>query len=500
MDILNNIALGLSVALSGSNLMYCMMGVTLGTFIGVIPGVGAITAISMLLPITFYLDITTAMIMLGGIWYGASYGGAIASILLNIPGTPANAITCLDGYPMAQQGKAGVALLTAAVASFMGGTVGIILLMLFAPIIAQYALSFGSAEYFALILMALVATASVSYGSMSKGLAMVVLGVLFGTVGADTYTGIPRFSFGAVELMNGVSIVALAMGIFGVSEIIATVRNPAGNVAGVNVRMRAMKPTRDEVKRSAFPILRGSGIGAFLGALPGTGPAIAAFISYAIEKRISPDPTRFGKGAIEGIAAPESANNSADQTAFIPTLTLGVPGSPTMALMLGALMTHGIAAGPNLLTEQAPLFWGLIMSFWVGNLMLLVLNVPLIGFWVRLLSTPYHLLFPSILVFVCIGAYSVSQSAFEVWMVAFFGLVGFAMRAFDWPSAPLLLGFVLGPMLEENFRRAMLLSRGDPATFIERPISATIMGITVLMLFWALWSFYKYQNRNPVAN
>lgn len=488
MEIFGNIQLGLSVAFSTTNLLYCMMGVILGTFIGVIPGVGAITAISMLLPVTYYLELTTALIMLGGIWYGATYGGAITSILLNIPGTPANAVTCLEGHPMARQGRAGVALLAAALASFVGGSIGILLLMMFAPVIARYALVFGPAEYFALMTMALVATATVSYGSIAKGLAMVVLGVLFGTVGADIYTGIPRFTFGAVPLMDGISLVALAMGIFGVSEIIATVRNQSRDALAGDMRLNAMKPTRDELKRSAGPVLRGSGIGALLGALPGTGPAIAAFVSYAMEKRLSSHSEKFGNGAIEGVVAPESANNSADQTAFIPTLSLGVPGSPTMALMLGAMMIHGVAAGPNLVTEQAPLFWGLIMSFWIGNVMLVILNVPLIGLWVRLLSIPYHLLFPSILVFICIGAYAVSQSAFEVWMVVLFGFVGFAMRIFDWPSAPLLLGFVLGPMLEEHFRRALLISRGSLQIFIDRPVSATIITLTVAMLLWSFWA------------
>ncbi|MHB2267421.1 tripartite tricarboxylate transporter permease [Aliihoeflea sp. PC F10.4] len=492
MDLFSNIALGLDTALSSTNLLYCFIGVLVGTIIGVIPGVGAISAISMLLPITFYLEPTTALIMLGGIWYGTTYGGSIAAILLNIPGTPANAVTCLDGYPLARSGRGGVALLTAALSSFAGGSIGILLIMLFGPVIATYALSFGSAEYFALMVMGLVAAATISDGSAVKGLAMVILGIMFGTVGADIYTGTPRFSFGVLELTDAVSLVALAMGIFGVSEVIASVRNVhTSTIDRKSVSFRAMKPTKDEVKRAGGPVLRGSAIGAFFGALPGTGPSIAAFIAYAMEKRVSKDPKRFGKGAVEGIAAPESANNAADQTAFIPTLSLGIPGSPTMALMLGALMIHGIAPGPSLINEQPSLFWGLIMSFWIGNLMLVVLNVPLIGLWVRLLTIPYHLLYPAVLVFICIGTYSVNNSAFEVWLVVFFGFVGYAMRIFDFPAAPLLLGFVLGPMMEEHFRRAMLLSRGNFSTFIDRPISATVMAITLLLLIWGIWSAIK---------
>lgn len=492
MDIFANIAIGLETALSWNNLFYCFLGVFLGTLVGVIPGIGVLSAISMLFPITFYLDPTTALIMLAGIWYGTSYGGNTASILLNIPGTPANAVTCLDGYPMARQGRGGVALLMTTVASFTGSTIGILLLMLFAPTIAKYALSFGSAEYFALMVLGLVAASTISDGSAVKGLAMVVLGIMFGTVGADIYTGTPRFSFGVLELTDAISLIALAMGIFGVAEVIASVRNVhPGDIDRESVTFRAMKPTKDDFRRSWFPMLRGSSIGAFFGTLPGTGPSVAAFMAYAMEKRVAKEPKRFGKGAIEGIMAPESANNSADQTSFIPTLSLGIPGSPTMALMLGALMIHGIAPGPSLMTDQPSLFWGLIMSFWIGNVLLVILNVPLIGVWVRLLMIPYHLLFPAVLMFICIGTYSVNNSSFEVWLVVFFGFLGYAMRIFDFPAAPLLLGFVLGPMMEEHFRRAMLLSRGNFSTFIDRPISATVMALTAMLLVWGIWSAMK---------
>lgn len=489
MDIFANLLLGLETALSLQNLTYCLIGVVLGMLLGVMPGVGTLASISMLFPITFYLEPTTALIMLAGVWYGSTYGGSIASILLNIPGTPSSAVTALDGYPMSRQGRGGVALLMTTVASFVGGSVGIVVLMAFAPLIAPHALRFGSAEYFTLMLFGLVVASTISAGSMVKGLAMVVLGLTLGTVGADMYTGTPRFSFGFIELTQSLSIVALAMGIFGVSEVITMVRRiKPGDVDPKSVTMRAMIPKRDDWRNSWAAMARGSAIGTFFGALPGTGPSIAAFMSYAVEKRSAAEPERFGKGAIQGIMGPESANNAADQTAFIPTLTLGIPGSASMALMLGALMVHGIAPGPTLLTQQASLFWGLVMSFWIGNLILLVLNIPLIGLWVRILMIPYNLLYPAILMFICIGTYTVNNSVFDVWLVVVFGLLGYIMRIFEWPAAPLLLGFVLGPMMENHFRRSLLLSRGEFTTFVESPIAATSLGLTVLVLLWGIWS------------
>lgn len=488
MEMFSNIALGLDTALSVTNLTYCFLGVLVGMIVGVIPGIGIMATMSMLFPITFYLEPTTALIMLAGIWYGSTYGGSTASILLNLPGTAVNAVTCLDGYPMARQGRGGVALLMTTVASFIGGSVGIILLMLFSPVIASYALEFGSAEYFSLMVLGLVAASTISHGSAIKGQAMVVLGIMFGTVGMDLYTGVARNTLGRVELMDGVSLIALAMGLFGVSEVISSVRRiHVGDIDPKSVQLKAMKPTRDDVRRSWLPMLRGSTIGSFFGTLPGTGPAIAAFISYAVEKRVSKEPERFGKGAIEGIMGPESANNAADQTSFIPTLSLGIPGSPTMALMLGALIIHGVVPGPNLVTEQPSLFWGLVMSFWIGNLMLVILNIPLIGVWVRLLTIPYHLLFPAILMFICIGTYTFNNSAFDVWLVVFFGLLGYLMRELDFSAAPLLLGFVLGPLMEEHFRRAMVLARGDFMAILERPISGTVMAVTAAMLLWSMW-------------
>jgi TctA family transporter len=496
MDLLSNMGQGLSTALAPVNLWYCFLGVFLGTLTGVIPGIGVLAAISLLFPITFHLGPTTALIMLAGIWYGTGYGGRTASILLNIPGTPSNAVTCLDGYPMARQGRAGVALFMTTVASFVGGCIGIVVLMLFSPVIARYAVQFGAAEYFSLMVMGLIAASTISEGSGVKGLAMVAVGIAFGTVGADIYTGVPRFSFGLLELNDSISLIALAMGLFGVSEIIATVgKIKGGEIVASDISMASMRPTRDDVRRSWMPMLRGSGIGTFFGTLPGTGTSVASFLAYAVEKRFAREPSRFGKGAMEGIMAPEAADNAAEQTSFIPTLGLGIPGSPAMALMLGALMIHGITPGPSLINDQPQLFWGLIMSFWIGNVMLVILNVPLIGIWVRLLTIPYHLLFPAVLVFICIGTYSISNSAFDVWLVVFFGALGYLTRMLELPAAPVLLGFVLGPLMEENFRRAMLLSKGDPLIFFERPISAVVMSIAILLLVWGVVSGLRASRR-----
>ena len=501
MDLFGNVGLGLETAFTTTNLLYCFLGVFIGTFVGVLPGIGPLAAISMLFPVTFHLEPTTALIMLAGIYYGTAYGGSTASILLNIPGATSSAITCLDGYPMARQGRGGVALLMTAVGSFVGGVIGIIVLSLFSPIIASYALSFGSADYFALMVLGLVAASTISDGSAVKGLAMVVLGILIATVGMDPQSGTARFTFGSLDLLDGLSISALAMGVFGIAEIITSVgRTQPGDIDRNSVKFRAMIPTGDDIRRSVMPILRSSSIGSFFGALPGTGPSVAAFMSYALEKRIAKEPERFGKGAIEGVVAPETANNAADQTAFVPTLSLGIPGSATMALMIGALMVHGIHPGPNLISEQPALFWGLIMSFWIGNVLLVILNLPLIGLWVRLLLVPYHLLYPAILMFVSIGAYSLRYSAFDVLVVAGFGALGYLMRVLVLPAAPLLLGFVLGPLVEQHFRRAMVLARGDFTAILERPISGTVLGITALLLLWTAWSAFRSSPRLKGGN
>lgn len=499
MDLLDYFIIGMDSALSLSNLWYCFVGVLLGTLVGVLPGIGALATIALLLPVTFHLDATNAIVMLAGVYYGSTYGGSTASILLNLPGTPSSAVACLDGYPMAQQGRAGIALFMTTIASFFGATVGIIILMLFSPSIAEIALKFGAPEYFAMMLLGLIAASTISTGSPLKGIAMVVLGVLVGVIGTDVNSGMARFSFGFPELTDGISLVAIAMGLFGIAEVIASVnRVRRGQVDRKSITFRSMIPTREDWKRSWMPMVRGSTIGSFFGALPGTGGTIASFMSYAVEKRVSKTPSRFGKGAVEGITGPEASNNACDQTAFIPTLTLGIPGTVSMALMLGALMIHGITPGPQLMLEKPDLFWGLIMSFWIGNIMLLVLNIPLIGVWVRLLAVPYHLLYPAVMVLVCIGVFSINNSTFDVWIVAIFGTVGYVMRLLDFPPAPLLLGYVLGPLMEENVRRALLISRGDFMVFLERPISATFITITVVLLLWAIASSLRRPGKSSV--
>jgi len=483
---LANLVLGLQTALSLSNLSFCLLGVVLGMVLGVLPGIGALAAISMLIPITYHLDPTAAIIMVGGIYYGTSYGGSISSILLRVPGTPSSAIACLDGYPMAKQGRGGIALLMSAIGSFVGASVGIIIMMAFSPAIAGLAITFQSPEYFALMVLGLVAASSISQGSPIKAIAMVVAGILFGLVGLDIYSGASRFTFGSTQLLDGIGIVAIAMGLFGIPEVVASVRT---TVAGLKrVTLRSMLPTREDTRRSVMPIVRGSALGSLVGALPGIGGTIASFLSYAIEKRVSKHPEQFGGGAIEGVAGPETANNAADQTSFIPTMALGIPGSASMAVILGILIIHGITPGPRLIIDRPDVFWGLVMSFWIGNLMLLVLNIPLIGIWVRLLQIPYHLLYPAILVFLCVGVYSVSFSVFDVWMVIMFGALGYAMRYFDLPTAPMLLGFILGPMLEDYFRRSMIVARGDLSVFVTRPISATALVLSAALLLWSLHS------------
>jgi len=491
MDIANGLLLGLQTAMQPEILLYCFIGVFLGTLIGVLPGIGALAAISLLLPITFHLEPVAAIVMLAGVYYGAQYGGSTAAILLNLPGTPSSAVTCLDGYPMAKQGRAGVALFMTTVASFIGSMLGIMALVAFAPGIAEIGLLFGAAEYFSIMLLGLIAAATLAAGSPIKGLAMVLFGLLLGTVGTDVNSGVPRFDFGIPELMDAISLVALAMALFGIAELISSVNLKRDGEVKVKITLRSMLPTREDVRQSVRPMLRGSGIGGFMGALPGTGPSIASFMSYAIEKKVAKDPSRFGKGAIEGVTAPESANNAAAQTAFVPTLSLGIPGDAVMALMLGALIIHGIQPGPMLMTAQPELFWGLIVSFAIGNVMLVILNLPLVNIWVSILRIPYHVLYPAILVFICLGVYSVNNNTFDVYMTAALGVLGYILLKLRFEPAPLLLGFVLGPMMEENLRRAMLLSRGDPSTFIERPISAVVLALCALLLLWTAYAAFK---------
>lgn len=491
METLDGLLLGLQAALVPQTLLYCFVGVFLGTLIGVLPGIGALAAISLLLPITYYIEPTAAIVMLAGVYYGAQYGGSTASILLNLPGTPSSVVACLDGYPMAKQGRAGVALFMTTIASFVGSMLGILVLVLFAPSIAELGLKFGAAEYFSMMVLGLIAASTLASGSPVKGLAMVVLGLLIGTIGVDVNSGQARFDFGILQLMDGVNLVALAMGIFGVSEIIASVLRAREGVVAEKISMRSMLPRRQEVKDSVVPMLRGTGVGGFFGALPGTGASIASFMSYALEKRVAKDPSRFGKGAIEGLTAPESANNAAAQTAFVPTLSLGIPGDAVMALMLGALIMHGIQPGPRLMTEQPELFWGLIVSFGIGNIMLLILNIPLIGIWVAILKIPYRMLYPAILVFIGLGVYSVNSNTFDILMVAVIGLMGYGMMVMRFEAAPLLLGFVLGPLMEENLRRALLISRGQMSTFIDRPISATLLALSLALVLWSFFAAFR---------
>ena len=481
MDIFNNLIFGFSVALSLQNLVYCFVGVFVGTAIGVLPGVGPLVTIAMLLPITFNLPPIPALIMLGGIYYGSQYGGSTTSILMNLPGETASVVTCIDGYQMAKRGRAGPALAIAAIASFFAGCVGTLLIALFGPPLAEAALKFGAPESFSLMLMALVAAACLSSGDMVKALAMVVFGLLLGIIGTDVNSGMSRYSFGLPELTDGMGFTVVAVGLFAISEI---VKNLETEVRGevFTSKITNIMPTVKDLKDSFWPIVRGTGVGAFFGALPGTGPAISSFSAYMVEKKWAKDPSRFGKGAIEGVAGPEAANNAASQTSFIPTLTLGIPGSGVMALMLGALTIQGIAPGPQVMTAKPDLFWGLIASMWIGNAMLVVLNLPLVGMWVQLLKVPYRWLFPSIIMFCAVGNYSINNSAMDLYLVGVLGIVGYVLMKLDCPPAPLILGFVLGPLMEENLRRALLISRGDPTVFFTRPISLGFMIASALIL------------------
>jgi putative tricarboxylic transport membrane protein len=481
MDLLSNLSLGFATAASPENLFFCLVGVILGTLIGVLPGIGATATIAMLLPITFQLEPVSSLIMLAGIYYGAQYGGSTTAILINMPGESSSAVTAIDGYQMARRGKAGTALAVAALGSFFAGTVATLLVALFAPPLTTIALKFGAAEYFSLMVLGLVSAIALAHGSILKALAMVVLGLILGLVGTDIYTGTPRFTFGLPEYADGLSFVALAVGVFGIAEILRNLEGEQDRTV-LGTRLGALFPSREDLKRMVAPMLRGTAVGSVLGILPGGGAVLASFASYTIEKRLSDHPEEFGQGAVAGVAGPESANNAGAQTSFIPLLTLGIPANPVMALMVGAMIIQGIVPGPNVAAEQPELFWGIIASMWIGNLMLVVLNLPLIGLWVKLLKVPYHVLFPVIMAFCSIGVYSVNSNVYDLYAVAFFGLMGYALLKLRCEPAPLLLGFVLGPMLEENLRRAMILGRGDPSIFVTRPISLTLLVLTALVL------------------
>lgn len=489
---LDNLLLGFSVALTFSNLLYAFIGVFVGNLIGVLPGIGALAAIAMLLPITYGLDPTGSLMMLAGIYYGTSFGGATTSILLNIPGTVSHAVVCLDGHPLAKKGRAGPAIFMAMFASFLGVSIGTLFMTAFSPWLAQVAFSFGPAEYFSLMAMGLLAASTLSSGSAVRAIAAVVIGLIFGCVGTDPNSGVWRFTFDLPDLADGVPLVALALAFFGVSDVLATAGLlPSQAKEKTAITKGQVRPTRQDMKESAGAMARGSLLGAFIGAIPGMGGALAAFISYATEKNVSKNPAQFGHGAIQGVSGPEAANSSADITSFIPTLTLGIPGGAVMALMMGALMIHDITPGPLLITQHPELFWGLVISFWVGNLMLLLLNIPLIGIWVRMLSAPYRFIFPIVIFLICIAAYASTNAMFDVGLALSLGVVAFFLSRLHIPPAPMLLGFILGPLLEENFRRALELSRGDLSVFITRPLSATFLGIIVALLLWVGLSFYK---------
>ncbi|HEY6821489.1 MAG TPA: tripartite tricarboxylate transporter permease [Burkholderiales bacterium] len=481
MEIFHNLILGFSVAVSPVNLLYCFIGVILGTLIGVLPSIGPIATIAMLLPITFNLNPIAALIMLAGIYYGAQYGGSTTAILVNIPGESSSVVTCLDGYQMARQGRAGPALAIAALGSFFAGCVSTLVTAVAAPPLAEVALKFGPSEYFSLMVFGLIAATVLAHGSLIKAIAMVIWGLLLGIIGTDVNSGVLRFTFDIPELSDGVGFVIVAMGMFGTAEIIGNLEMKEKREI-FTTKVTHLYPTKQDLKDSWGAVLRGTALGSALGILPGGGALLASFGAYTLEKKVSRTPEKFGKGAIQGVAGPESANNAGAQTSFIPMLTLGIPSNAVMALMIGALMIQGIAPGPQVMNEKPQLFWGLIASMWIGNLMLVVLNLPMIGMWVKLLTVPYRFLYPSILVFMAIGVFSLSNNAFDVLTMGIFGIVGYICVKLECEPAPMILGFILGPLMEENLRRAMLLSRGDPFVFFQKPISLGFMIAAAILL------------------
>ena len=483
MELLDNLAIGFGTALTLQNLFYAFAGCLIGTLIGVLPGVGPVATLAMLLPATYALEPTSALIMLAGIYYGAQYGGSTTAILVNLPGESSSVVTCLDGYQMARQGRAGAALGIAAIGSFIAGTFATVLVAAFAPPLTELAFKFGPAEYVSLMLLGLIGAVVLASGSLVKAIGMIVLGLLLGLVGTDVNSGVSRFSFGIPELTDGFGFVAVAMGVFGFAEIIANVEKKGQREVLTN-NVGSVMPNVKEMKEAAPAIARGTLLGSILGILPGGGALLAAFAAYAVEKKLAgpnADPP-FGKGNIRGVAGPESANNAGAQTSFIPMLTLGIPPNAVMALMIGAMTIHNIQPGPQVMTSNPTLFWGLIASMWIGNLMLVILNLPLIGLWIQLLKVPYRLLYPAILAFCCIGVYSINNTTFDVFMTVFFGALGYLFYKLRCEPAPLILGFILGPMMEENLRRAMLLSRGDPTTFVTSPLSLGLLLAALALL------------------
>ena len=484
MDLFSNLALGFGVALTPLNLLYALVGCVLGTLIGVLPGIGPVATIAMLLPATYALPPVSALIMLAGIYYGAQYGGSTTAILVNLPGESSSVMTCIDGYQMARQGRAGPALAAAGLGSFFAGCVGTLILAAFAPSLTALAFQFGPAEYFSLMVLGMIGAVVMASGSLLKAIAMVVLGLLLGLVGTDVNSGVARFAFDIPELSDGIGFVAIAMGVFGYGEIISNLATPEHAREVFTRKVHGLWPTKQDFKDMTPAVLRGTALGSVLGVLPGGGALLASFASYALEKKIKSKPGEvpFGQGNIRGVAAPESANNAGAQTSFIPMLTLGIPPNAVMALMVGAMTIHNIQPGPQVMSSNPELFWGLIASMWIGNLMLVVLNLPLIGVWIKLLSVPYRWLFPAIVLFCAIGVYTTNNSTWDIWMVGVFGVLGYVFIKLGMEPAPLLLGFILGPVMEENLRRALLFSRGDWSVFLTRPLSAGLLLATVLLL------------------
>ena len=482
MDLFDNLALGFGVAFTFQNLIYCFVGCLLGTLIGVLPGIGPVATIAMLLPATYALPPVAALIMLAGIYYGAQYGGSTTAILVNLPGESSSVVTVIDGYQMARKGRAGPALAAAGLGSFFAGCVGTLILAAFAPPLTEVAFKFGPAEYFSLMVLGLIGAVVLASGSLIKAIAMILLGLLLGQINTDVISGVPRYSFDIPELTDGISFVVIAMGLFSFGEIIANLGKPPQHRDILVKRVSGLMPTAQDFREAAPAALRGTFLGCLLGVLPGAGPILASFSSYTLEKKLARNPGEFGKGAIQGVAAPEAANNAGAQTAFIPMLTLGIPTSAVMALMIGAMTLMGIQPGPQVMTNNPSLFWGLITSMWVGNLMLVILNLPLIGIWVKLLTVPYRFLFPAIMAFCAIGVYTLSNNTFDVYCAAAFAVIGFLFHKLGFEPAPLILGFILGPMMEENLRRALLMARGDWSIFVTRPIAAVMIGISVMLM------------------
>jgi putative tricarboxylic transport membrane protein len=484
MDLLSNLALGFGVAFTPINLAYAFGGALLGTLIGVLPGLGPVATIAMLLPSIYALDATPALIMLAGIYYGAQYGGSTTAILINVPGESSSVVTAIDGYQMARKGRAGAALAAAGLGSFFAGCVGTLIIAAFAPPLTELAFKFGPAEYFSLMVLGLIGAVVLASGSLVKAIAMILLGLLLGQINTDVISGVPRYSFDIPELTDGIGFVTIAMGVFGFGEIIANLGRPAEHREVFTKDVKGLWPTKEDFKNAWPAVIRGTSLGSALGVLPGGGALLAAFAAYTVEKKMKmgPNEVPFGKGNIRGVAGPESANNAGAQTSFIPMLTLGIPPNAVMALMVGAMTIKGIQPGPQVMTSNPQLFWGLIASMWVGNLMLIILNLPLIGIWIKLLTVPYRFLFPAIMAFCCIGLYTLNNNAFDVYMGAMFAVVGYVFYKLECEPAPLLLGFILGPMMEENLRRALLLSRGDWTTFATRPLSAGLLLAAVAMI------------------